>query len=183
MQPVGLIFMLCGGYTLYCAAKNLSPLTTAKQLMANPKSAGTILNAGAIAQQSSIANATNSVAVTGTGQANLASTATPKSGSASAQQAQSYAQSKLSTYGWGADQYQYLYQLWMRESGWNVNAYNASSGATGIPQSLPGSKMASAGSDWQSNYQTQINWGLGYIKGTYGSPQAAWAHEVSYGWY
>jgi hypothetical protein len=88
-----------------------------------------------------------------------------------------------SQYGWGADQFGCLVPLWSRESGWNVNAYNASSGATGIPQALPGSKMASAGADWQTNPATQIKWGLGYIAGRYGTPCAAWDHSESAGWY
>ncbi|MFT4230846.1 MAG: lytic transglycosylase domain-containing protein [Microbacterium sp.] len=85
--------------------------------------------------------------------------------------------------GWDDDQYACLVALWNRESGWRVNAYNSSSGAYGIPQALPGSKMASAGSDWQTNAATQIKWGLGYIKGRYGSPCGAWAHSQSSGWY
>ena len=86
-------------------------------------------------------------------------------------------------YGWGDDQFGCLVPLWQRESGWNVNAYNASSGATGIPQALPGSKMASAGADWQTNPATQITWGLGYISQRYGTPCAAWDHSESVGWY
>jgi hypothetical protein len=86
-------------------------------------------------------------------------------------------------YGWGDDQFGCLVPLWARESGWNVNAYNSSSGAAGIPQALPGSKMASAGADWQTNPATQITWGLGYISGRYGTPCAAWDHSESSGWY
>ncbi|TFC91273.1 lytic transglycosylase domain-containing protein [Cryobacterium breve] len=86
-------------------------------------------------------------------------------------------------YGWGGDQFGCLVSLWNKESGWNVNAYNASSGATGIPQALPGSKMASAGADWATNPATQITWGLGYIAGRYGTPCGAWDHSVSAGWY
>ena len=56
-------------------------------------------------------------------------------------------------------------------------------GAYGIPQALPGSRMASAGPDWQTNAATQIRWGLQYIKSTYGSPCAAWDHEQATGWY
>ena len=70
---------------------------------------------------------------------------------------------RLPSYGWGSDQFDCLDLLWTRESGWRADAYNASSGAYGIPQSLPGSKMASAGADWRTNAATQINWGLGYI--------------------
>lgn len=76
-----------------------------------------------------------------------------------------------------------LVALWNRESRWNPYALNRSSGAYGIPQSLPGHKMASAGADWRTNPDTQIRWGLGYIKGRYGSPCAAWAHSQAVGWY
>ena len=69
------------------------------------------------------------------------------------------------------------------ESGWSVTAANPGSGAFGIPQALPGSRMASAGPDWQTSAATQIKWGLQYIKGTYGSPCAAWAHSQATGWY
>ena len=71
----------------------------------------------------------------------------------------------------------------MRESRWDYRAMNPSSGAYGIPQSLPGSKMASAGSDWRTNPVTQIRWGLGYIAVRYGTPCGAWAHSESVGWY
>lgn len=79
-------------------------------------------------------------------------------------------------------QWDCLYNLWMHESGWNVYAENAS-GAYGIPQALPGSKMASAGSDWQTNPATQIKWGLGYISQIYGTPCGAWSHEETYNFY
>ena len=80
-------------------------------------------------------------------------------------------------------QFSCLSALWAQESGWNVYAENPSSGAYGIPQALPGSKMASAGADWQSDAATQINWGLAYIRAAYGSPCAAWGHEEAAGWY
>ncbi|KJL44942.1 hypothetical protein RR49_00093 [Microbacterium ginsengisoli] len=73
--------------------------------------------------------------------------------------------------------------LWNRESGWRANALNPSSGAYGIPQALPGSKMATAGADWRTNGNTQINWGLAYISARYGSPCGAWAHSQATGWY
>jgi len=85
--------------------------------------------------------------------------------------------------GWGVDQYDCLESLWDRESHWNAFAANSSSGAYGIPQALPGDKMATAGADWQSNPATQITWGLGYIEGRYGSPCGAWAHSEDVGWY
>ncbi len=89
----------------------------------------------------------------------------------------------LGSYGWGDDQFGCLVSLWNKESGWNYQASNPSSGAYGIPQALPGSKMGSAGSDWQTNPATQIAWGLGYIDGRYGSPCGAWGHSQSVGWY
>jgi len=97
--------------------------------------------------------------------------------------AKAYAASRLPGYGWGSDQFRCLDLLWTRESGWRADAYNASSGAYGIPQSLPGSKMASAGADWRTNAATQIDWGLGYIDARYGSPCGAWAHSEAYNWY
>jgi hypothetical protein len=75
-----------------------------------------------------------------------------------------------------------LLDIWNRESGWRYDAENAS-GAYGIPQALPGSKMASAGADWQTNPATQIRWGLGYIKAIYGNPCKAWAFEEANGYY
>ncbi|MEU2201490.1 G5 domain-containing protein [Isoptericola sp. NPDC019482] len=85
--------------------------------------------------------------------------------------------------GWSGSQWTCLESLWTKESGWNASAANPSSGAYGIPQSLPGSKMASAGSDWQTNPATQIEWGLGYIADVYGTPCGAWGHSQSVGWY
>ncbi len=96
---------------------------------------------------------------------------------------QSFAISELPVYGWSGDQWPCLQSLWQRESGWNYRAMNPSSGAYGIPQSLPGSKMAAAGADWQYNPATQIRWGLSYIKSVYGSPCGAWAHSQGTGWY
>jgi hypothetical protein len=85
--------------------------------------------------------------------------------------------------GFGLNQFPCLDKLWKKESGWNYKALNSSSGAYGIPQSLPGSKMASAGSDWKTNPATQIEWGLGYIKGRYDTPCGAWSHSQNVGWY
>lgn len=97
--------------------------------------------------------------------------------------AQATARGMLAGRGWGDDQFSCLVSLWNKESGWNYQAYNASSGAFGIPQALPGSKMSSAGADWQSNATTQISWGLGYISGRYGDPCGAWSHSQATGWY
>jgi hypothetical protein len=96
---------------------------------------------------------------------------------------QDIAQALLPSYGWSSSQMTCLVPLWMGESGWRVNAENASSGAYGIPQSLPGDKMASAGADWQTNPATQIKWGLGYIQERYGSPCGAWSFKQGHGWY
>ncbi|MFI6296156.1 lytic transglycosylase domain-containing protein [Nonomuraea sp. NPDC050790] len=93
------------------------------------------------------------------------------------------AKGMLGEFGFGEDQWGCLEKLWHKESGWNERAMNRYSGAYGIPQSLPGSKMASAGSDWQTNAATQIKWGLGYIKGRYGTPCGAWGHSQAKGWY
>jgi len=97
--------------------------------------------------------------------------------------AQQIAMGMLGSYGWSSSQFSCLVSLWNEESGWNVTASNPSSGAYGIPQALPGSKMASAGPDWQTDAATQIRWGLGYIKADYGSPCGAWSHEEADGWY
>jgi hypothetical protein len=97
--------------------------------------------------------------------------------------AEAVAYQLLPAFGFNAKaQYGCLYQMWMRESGWRYNAENAS-GAYGIPQALPGSKMASAGPDWETNVTTQIKWGLGYIKARYGTPCGAWAFWQANGWY
>ena len=96
---------------------------------------------------------------------------------------QAYARARCSAYGWSTADFNCLVALWNKESKWNPNAYNASSGAYGIPQALPASKMATAGTDYRTNYKTQINWGLSYISSRYGSPSAAWSHSKSTGWY
>jgi hypothetical protein len=85
--------------------------------------------------------------------------------------------------GFSLDQMSCLDNLWSRESGWNERAQNPSSGAYGIPQALPGDKMSSHGSDWQTNPATQIAWGLDYIAGRYGTPCGAWSHSEANGWY
>ncbi|TCJ23393.1 lytic transglycosylase domain-containing protein [Nocardioides jejuensis] len=89
----------------------------------------------------------------------------------------------LLDFGWPASEWPALDALWQRESGWSQVAENRSSGAYGIPQSLPASKMAAVGADWKTNPETQIRWGLAYIGARYGSPHAAWAHSEKFGWY
>jgi hypothetical protein len=96
---------------------------------------------------------------------------------------QSAARTLMADYGWGDDQFQCLDNLWTRESNWRHTAENPSSGAYGIPQSLPASKMSRFGDDYRTNPVTQIEWGLWYIEGRYGDPCGAWAHSESVGWY
>jgi hypothetical protein len=96
---------------------------------------------------------------------------------------QAIAAKMLASHGWGPSEMDPLVHLWNRESGWRTSAYNPSGGAYGIPQALPSSKLASAGSDWRTSASTQIRWGLSYIADVYGSPTAAWAHELAQGWY
>ena len=111
------------------------------------------------------------------------SQAAPPAAPAPSGSAQQIAMGMLGSYGWSSGQFSCLVSLWNQESGWNVYATNPVSGAYGIPQALPGSKMASAGADWQTDAATQIRWGLSYIKSLYGSPCGAWAHEEADGWY
>ena len=109
---------------------------------------------------------------------------TVRESSSSKSELQSYAHDLcINTYSWSENDYNCLVKLWNRESGWNPNAHNKSSGAHGIPQSLPASKMASEGSDYYTNGRTQIRWGLKYIKSRYGTPASAWAHSESHNWY
>jgi len=94
--------------------------------------------------------------------------------------AKSYMESK---YSWGEDQHSCLVSLWNRESGWRHTADNPTSSAYGIPQALPGKKMASAGADWRTNPETQIKWGLEYIQKRYETPCGAWSAFKKKGWY
>jgi uncharacterized protein YabE (DUF348 family) len=96
--------------------------------------------------------------------------------------AKAIARDLMAQRGWGSMQYDCLVSLWDVESGWNVHAANPS-GAYGIPQALPGSKMSTAGPDWQNSATTQIKWGLGYIAGSYGTPCGAWSFWKGHGWY
>jgi hypothetical protein len=109
-------------------------------------------------------------------------TSAPPAASAASGSPQQIAEAMLGSFGWSSGQFSCLDPLWAHESGWSVTAANPD-GAYGIPQALPGSKMASAGPDWQTDAATQIRWGLEYIQATYGSPCGAWAHEQATGWY
>jgi hypothetical protein len=90
------------------------------------------------------------------------------------------ARSMLARFGWGHRQFRFLNWLWSHESGWDRRAANPYSGAYGIPQAVPGSKM---GRGWRWSARTQIRWGMRYIRDRYGSPRHAWLHEYLSGWY
>jgi len=108
----------------------------------------------------------------------VADAATPETGTI-----KDFAYSLVLANNWGRDQYSCLVALWQRESNWRWNAYNKNSGAYGIPQALPGIKMAEIDTDWQTNPQTQIRWGIKYIKNRYGAPCGAMAHSNKFRWY
>nr|CAA9312947.1 MAG: hypothetical protein AVDCRST_MAG46-272 [uncultured Nocardioidaceae bacterium] len=93
------------------------------------------------------------------------------------------ARAMLPQYGWSDTEFSCLDALWVSESDWEWNADNPTSSAYGIPQALPGEKMASAGPDWETNPATQIEWGLGYIRDVYGTPCAANSFKVANNWY
>jgi hypothetical protein len=93
------------------------------------------------------------------------------------------AKNLLADHGWSESQFSCLEKLWNKESRWRVDADNPTSSAYGIPQALPGNRMAAYGSDWRTNPVTQIKWGLDYIEDRYGSPCSAWAHSQAKGWY
>lgn len=101
----------------------------------------------------------------------------------SKQDPRAVARGMLADFGFSSDQFSCLNALYMSESGWDVHADNPTSSAYGIPQALPGSKMASAGPDWADNPATQIRWGLNYIRSSYGTPCGAWAFKRSHQWY
>lgn len=123
------------------------------------------------------------VSVSAKAAAKAASASAPAAGTPDPDTAQALGLQAVLARGWGMDQYDCLVALWNRESHWNVYAHNKSSGAYGIPQSLPGEKMATVADDWQTNPATQIEWGLRYIQGRYGSPCGAWAHSEAVHWY
>jgi hypothetical protein len=137
----------------------------------------------AAAKASAAVAAARAVAAKAQAQAHAQAQAQAKIQQQAAASPQQVAKGMLGQFGWSSSQFSCLNPLWGQESRWSVTASNAGSGAYGIPQALPGSKMDSAGPDWQTSAATQIRWGLDYIQGTYGSPCAAWSHEQSDGWY
>jgi hypothetical protein len=162
----------------YTVARWTAAQKTAAQKTAAEKQAA-IKAAAARAAAATATAVTASQPAASSAQPRPVATATVRARSGSPQQ---IAEAMLGSFGWSSSQFACLDPLWAHESGWSVTAENPS-GAYGIPQALPGAKMASAGSDWQTDAATQIKWGLEYIKGTYGSPCAAWNHEQATGWY
>ncbi len=158
------------------AAQRLA-IKAAAARAAAARAAAVLAPADATATAAAAVAASQSPARSGSPRLTATATALARSGSP-----QQIAEAMLGSFGWSSSQFACLDPLWARESGWSVTAENPS-GAYGIPQALPAAKMASAGPDWQTSAATQIKWGLGYIKGTYGSPCAAWAHEQATGWY
>ena len=135
-----------------------------------------------LAQPAQVA-ASAAAAASGGGGGGASTAATPPLPAPNPGSAQSIAYNMMSSFGWNPKTYfSCLDNIWTHESNWNYQAENAS-GAFGIPQALPGSKMASAGADWQTNPATQIKWGLGYIQATYGDPCSAWAFWQAHSYY
>lgn len=165
---------LGGGLLLWSGISNKGVLTTARDLLQGNKpdpgpAQGFALNLGSL----------------GGGSGGSAGATPGAQLSPSASAAKSNAKLQAAAYGWTGQEFADLDTLWTGESGWRWNATNPSSGAYGIPQALPASKMASAGADWKTNATTQIKWGLQYIKETYGSPSkalAAWKSRSPH-WY
>lgn len=159
---IGWVSLGAGAIILYSAIKGYSVLKAAENII-----------------QGKSANQGQSVSLLSSGNGTSAGGANNESIPAGAGSAQKWAKAHLKDYGWGLDQFAPLVSLWNGESGWNYKAQNSSSGAYGIPQALPGAKMASAGADWATNPVTQMKWGMGYIKDRYGSPQAAYSFWLS----
>ena len=168
---------------LSAAHWNTARAQAARKLAASKLAARKLAAKEAATAQATQNTAAQNTATQNTGTAQPTPSATASAAPVASGSPQQIAQAMLGSFGWSSSQFSCLDPLWAHESGWSVTAYNAGSGAYGIPQALPGSRMASAGPDWQTNAATQIRWGLEYIKGTYGSPCAAWDHEQATGWY
>ena len=114
---------------------------------------------------------------------NASGVAVTKTADLSTADPKTLAKALMPQFGMSTSEFGCLDNIWSQESGWNVHAANPSSSAYGIPQALPGSKMSSAGPNWEDNAETQIRWGLGYIRDRYGSACAAWSYKQGAGWY
>lgn len=153
------------------------------RIAAEAKAAADAQAAAVAAQAAAEAAAANAAAQAAANASTSNQSAQAPSFNADPGSSQAMAQTQVTQRGWGSGEFNCLVSLWEKESNWNASAMNKSSGAYGIPQSLPGSKMASAGADWQTNPNTQIAWGLGYIADRYDTPCNAWAHSGQVGWY
>lgn len=168
-----------GSIFLYAAIKGKSILATIQSIVQG-KSPATVpatntINPNAVSTSAAASGSSGGVNAPGSGVQSATSvpignTSVSANQNSSASQLQAYAFSQFGQYGWTTANEQPLIDLWNGESGWRWNATNPSSGAYGIPQSLPADKMAAAGSDWKTNPETQIRWGLSYIHSVYGNP-------------
>jgi resuscitation-promoting factor RpfB len=182
VKPGYFLLVAGGGVMVWSGLKGKSVSSALRQLAGGDSPAGAQSAGLGISGVTPPAN-TNVSGTVATNMTGINPGGSPGVAGTTVAQYQAYAFSLFSSYGWGADQEQPLINLWDKESGWSVSAKNPSSGAYGIPQALPASKMATVGSDWETNPATQIKWGLGYIKSSYGSPAEAWAHEEADDWY
>jgi hypothetical protein len=114
---------------------------------------------------------------------NASGHAVTKSEDLSSADPRTLAKALMPEFGMSSSEFGCLDNIWSQESGWNVHAANPTSSAYGIPQALPGSKMSSAGPNWECNAETQIRWGLGYFRDRYGSACSAWSFKQGSGWY
>jgi hypothetical protein len=163
------------GLMLMMAMPATSPAQAEAQPPAEPQESQSIVVAG---ERDLAAQRESGYTVTDPPRATAPASGIPDPGSA-----QAIAYELVLAKGWGSGEFDCLVALWNRESHWNVYAHNPTSGAYGIPQALPGDKMASVAADWATNPETQIIWGLGYIEGRYQTPCGAWAHSERKGWY
>lgn len=182
MQAVGILFLTMGIWYVYAGIKGFRPMALLLAIVQKPDQANQLIADAETFASTHKADFDNGGETDGSTYSGGGSFDDPDS-SKSGNDPKSYATSRLAAFGWGKDQFAPLDSLWTKESGWNPKAKNPSSGAYGIPQALPGIKMAAAGADWQTNYKTQIDWGLGYIRSRYGSPAKAWEHSQATNWY
>lgn len=172
VNGLGVAAVAAGALLLWSGIKGASVTTSLRDLIGGKSPAGT--------QAYPLTAATGG----GAGSGGSAAAGNTGAGSASAAKNQAIGRMLATPYGWSTgQQWADLVSLWNQESGWNNTAQNPSSGAYGIPQSLPASKMGAAANPPMSSATAQIAWGLQYIRDRYGSPSAAWAHETQFGWY
>jgi hypothetical protein len=156
----------------------VSPSEVMASAAASASASAAAAAASASASAAAAASAASNSSSSGSGSTQVVQAAPPDPGTA-----QQIGYDMLPDFGYSqTSEWTCLLDLWNQESGWRYDAENPS-GAYGIPQALPGDKMATAGSDWQTDPTTQIRWGLGYIQSVYGTPCGAWDHEVADGWY